>query len=303
MGATPETILSGAGTPFWGDTFKWPNTGEVAFWRMVWDRPGNVPDFIADIRVRVEYLDEEGDWQHLGDQFRTDITPQDVMALAGGREYRLHLRHVGNSLPRSSVRVDYRMETPEGLRPEFPPPHEPKKRPRASSAKTPAPVATAAPEGESLAAALMGGPLSERTILLLALQQVQNQREDNAQLQRASLELAKIGYQSQAASSRASADPEALALLKSELAEERARNRRLEDEVARLREESHRASLRLAVSDAGFRASQGQASPVWQIVEGVLKSAAPEFARGLSQRVPVEELARLAAASSGGAPS
>lgn len=102
-----DPILSGERTYFWsGDRFVWPND-EVKAWSMSWDpdKRGPMPE-ITDVKARVETPGDDGALVPLGDTFDSELTPDTLFRLGGGRKYKLHLRHKGQSLPHSRIWVD-----------------------------------------------------------------------------------------------------------------------------------------------------------------------------------------------------
>lgn len=102
-----DPTLSGERTYFWNaDRFVWPND-EVKAWSMSWDsdKRGPMPE-ITDVKARVETPGDDGALVPLGDTFDSEMGPDTLLKLGGGRKYKLHLRHKGQSLPHSRIWVD-----------------------------------------------------------------------------------------------------------------------------------------------------------------------------------------------------
>lgn len=197
-----DPTLSGERTYFWNaDRFVWPND-EVKAWSMSWDadKRGPMPE-ITDVKVRVETPGEDGALVPLGDAFDSEMGPETLLKLAGGRIYKLHLRHKGSSLPHSRCRVDL---TAQG----DPLPLPGQRRREVEREREPAPLPE--PSGPSIddvlkmgrepvASALGETEPDERITLGLKLKILEDQAEFNREYLKATQDLLKYRENAQAA--------------------------------------------------------------------------------------------------------
>lgn len=243
-----DPVLSGDGTFFWGaERFEWPEPvgHRGGAWQMSWDvdKRGVRPE-ITEVKVRVEVYDDDGNLVPLGDTHDADdLNEEYLLRLGGGRRYKLHLRHKGQSLPNSRVRVDLVGRAEPGALPG--------QRRREASPEREAPPPE--PSGPSMEDVLRAGreaiesslgetEPNERFILAMKLRAL----EDNASFTRLHLEASKELLKAQFAAQTNGHGP-LLEALRAELAEMKSEMRAERDENAKLRAEleaSKMASLR-----------------------------------------------------------
>lgn len=233
-----DPILNGERTYYWNaERFEWPEPvgQQGGSWQMSWDpdKRGPCPE-ITEVKVRVDTRDDDGNPVHLGDTHDADeLNDEYLLRLGGGRKYKLHLRHKGQSLPNSRVWVDLTGRAEPGALPG-------QRRREASPEREAPPPEPAGPSmedvlkagREAIESSLGETEPNERFILAMKLRAL----EDNAQFTRLHLEASKELLKAQFASQTQGHGP-LLEALRAELAEMKAEMRAERDENAKLRAE------------------------------------------------------------------